>query len=160
MPVVIVEHISQGFDGGLAPWLDGLSPLTIGLADDGTALRGREAGIAPCDRHVTISAVDRTGPARLEPADGWPSAFRKGPVSLGRHALAVILTGMGEDGAGGLVDLHDAGGTELAQDEASCWSTGYPPRRVARGVVHQMLALDAMADGILATLGPRRAAAA
>jgi len=157
VPVLIVQHITQGFDAGLAEWLDGISPLKVSLARDGQALRPGEVLIAPCDVHLGVSSANRTTVLTPGPlVDGHrPSAshlFTSVARAYGRHALGVILTGMGEDGASGLVHVQQAGGWILSQDEASCVVYGMPAAAVARGVVNQVLPLDGVAQGILTAL--------
>lgn len=157
VPVLIVQHIAQGFDAGLAEWLNGISPLRVSLAADGRPMRPGEVLIAPYDVHLGVSSSNRTavlGPGPL--VDGHrPSAshlFTSVARAYGRHALGVVLTGMGEDGASGLVHIQEAGGWVLSQDEASCVVYGMPAAAVARGVVNRVLPLDGMAQGILGAL--------
>jgi two-component system chemotaxis response regulator CheB len=155
--VVVTQHIAQGFDRGLAEWLDAASPLRVRLAEDRAPLRPGEVLLAPCDSHLGVSSASRTAVvSQGTPLDGHrPSAthlFTSVARVYGRHTLAVILTGTGKDGAGGLVDVQRAGGCVLAQDEASCAVYGMPASAVARGVVNQQVGLDDMAETILSTL--------
>jgi two-component system chemotaxis response regulator CheB len=162
VPVLVVQHITPGFDRGLAEWLDGISPLTVGLARDGQPLRPGEVLIAPCDSHLGVSSANRTAVlAQGGAVDGHrPSAtqlFTSVARAYGRHVLGVILTGMGEDGATGLVSVQQAGGWIVAQDEASCVVYGMPAAAVARGVVNEQVALDDVASTILTSLRRGRA---
>ena len=163
VPVLVVQHITPGFDRGLAEWLDGVAPLRVVLARDGQPLRPGEVLIAPCDSHLGVSSSNRSAVlAQGGLVDGHrPSAthlFTSVARAYGRHTLGVILTGMGEDGATGLVDVQQAGGWVVAQDEASCVVYGMPAAAVARGVVNQQVPLDDMAATIMVALRRGRAA--
>ena len=156
-PILIVQHITRGFDQGLVDWLDGITPLSVRLAYDAQPVRAGEVLIAPCDRHMGVSAVNRSTVLSDGPVvDGHrPSAthlFRSVAAAYGRHTLGVILTGMGEDGASGLVTVQQAGGWVIGQDEASSVVYGMPGAAVARGVVNQVVPLTQVAPTIQAAL--------
>jgi two-component system chemotaxis response regulator CheB len=75
--------------------------------------------------------------------------FRSAAQAAGANAVGVILTGMGDDGADGLAELHAAGGRTIAQDEATCVVFGMPKEAIARGAVDEVLPLPRIADAVL-----------
>jgi two-component system, chemotaxis family, protein-glutamate methylesterase/glutaminase len=137
VPILVVQHITPGFDAALATWLDETTPLRVRLAADGQPLRPGEVVIAPAGTHLGLSGGARVELGQGPPVDGHrPSAtrlFASVARVFGPRALGVILTGMGGDGAAGLLELRRAGGTALAQDEASCVVAGMPGAAVAAG---------------------------
>lgn len=152
VPMLIVQHISFGFVEGLAGWLDGGTPLQVSVAVDGERLAPGHVYIAPDAFHLTI---DRYRRIRLmdEPAIGnhRPSVtalFQSMARACGANGMGVILTGMGADGADGLLEMKRAGAITLAQDEASCVVYGMPKEAVARGAADRVVSLDEMATTI------------
>jgi len=162
-PIVVVQHIARGFVGGLVQWLDGETPLAVRVARGGEPATPGDVYIAPDDRHLGV-AVDG-GALRLvvsdEPAVGTfrPSAsylFASAARSVGRGTMAVILTGMGDDGVSGLRDVHRAGGLVVAQDEATSVVYGMPREAVRAGVAHAVVPLPDIAAHLLAATSRRR----
>jgi len=136
LPILIVQHIAAGFINGLLHMLDDEVSLPVGMAQDGAPL---QPGIwlAPEDAHLTLTpsrhvALDRrtvAGPHR-------PSAdllLASLAAVLGADAVAVVLTGMGRDGARGAAAIKAAGGLLLAQDEATSRIYGMPRAAVEAG---------------------------
>jgi two-component system chemotaxis response regulator CheB len=159
VPIVVVQHITPGFDAALATWLDETTPLPVRLAADGQPLRPGEVVIAPAGIHLSLSS----GGARVELRQGPPLGGHRPSAThlfasvahvFGPRAVGVILTGMGSDGAAGLLALRRAGGKVLAQDEASCVVTGMPAAAVAAGAVDQVVALDELAAQIASAWAP------
>ena len=157
VPVLVVQHITPGFDAALATWLDETTPLAVRLAADGQRPRPGEVVIAPAGAHLGLSG-DRVELRDGPPLNGHrPSAthlFASVARALGPHAVGVILTGMGSDGAAGLLELRRTGGTVLAQDEASCVVPGMPAAAVAAGAVDQVVPLGELAARIAAAWTP------
>lgn len=145
-PVFIVQHMGAAFMEGFAGWLDGLSPIRVGVARDGElALPGR-AYVAPGDRHLTLTPG---GVLRLSDAAAVngqrPSAnvlFQSLARSVGSRTVAALLTGMGEDGAKGLSELRAAGGFTIAEHESSAVVYGMPGAAVKLGAARAVLSLD------------------
>lgn len=153
--ILIVQHISKGFVSGFANWLGQKSGLTVTMAAQGALLVPGAAYVAPDDAQMGIDAGQRIRLAEDAPEeDGFrPSAnylFRSVAQSAGRHAIGVLLTGMGRDGATGLLRLREAGGLTAVQDEASCAVFGMPAEAIALGAAEQVLPPAEIARFILA----------
>jgi len=137
LPILFVLHIGEAFAGTFAEWLNGVSPLPVRHARDGEPLP--EPGVpgvlvAPADRHLEIRSgrlhlVD--GPERHACRPSIDSLFESVARELGPRAIAVLLTGMGKDGASGLKQIQTSGGKTIAQDEATSVIYGMP-REAAR----------------------------
>lgn len=129
IPVLLVQHISAGFEGGFAQWLSGRTGQTAQLAADGDRLA---AGIwlAPSGRHLTVQSQNRISLIEPAPQDiHCPSGdplFASLAKHLGAKATGVQLTGMGNDGAQGLLALKQAGGETIIQAEDTCLIWGMP----------------------------------
>jgi two-component system, chemotaxis family, protein-glutamate methylesterase/glutaminase len=145
VPLLVVQHITPGFDAALASWLEETTPPRVRLAADGQPLSPGEVLIAPADAHLGLSGTGQVELRSGPPLGGHrPSAshlFSSVARVVGRPAVGVILTGMGRDGATGLVELRRAGGLVLAQDEASCVVPGMPAAAVAAGAVDEVVPL-------------------
>jgi two-component system chemotaxis response regulator CheB len=128
-PVLLVQHITQGFEKGFAAWLAERTSQPVALATDGQRL-GSGVWMAPAGRHLILSSPGSV--ALVEPAATEIHCPSGNPLfaSLARHlssrAAGVLLTGMGDDGARGLLQLKEAGGTTVIQDEASSLIWGMP----------------------------------
>ena len=157
VPILLVQHIAHGFSAGLADWLSHDTPLRVKLAEIGEAAAAGTVYIAPDDRHLGC-LLDNRGDMRLlldrsPPVEAFrPSAsylFHSTGESLGPGVLAVILTGMGDDGVSGLRVLKARGGRVLAQDEATSVIYGMPREAVRAGVVDSTLPLTAIARALV-----------
>ncbi|HEU4383553.1 MAG TPA: chemotaxis-specific protein-glutamate methyltransferase CheB [Anaeromyxobacteraceae bacterium] len=144
-PVLVVQHIAEGFTDGLANWLDQESRLTVRTARDGDRLGPGLVLLAPTGHHLVLSR----GLARLSdapPVDGFrPSVtplFLSAAEAYGSRVCSVILTGMGRDGAEGLKAVKRAGGQTIAQDEASSAVFGMPRAAIETGSVDRVLPLE------------------
>lgn len=134
VPVLLVQHISDGFIAGFAEWLASRTPMEVVLAADGDELKPGTVHVAGGDRHMTIN-----GDGRVELQDGpRVNGFRPSISRLfdsvarccGRESVGILLTGMGRDGADGLRRLRDTGAHTIAQDEASSVIFGMPGEAV------------------------------
>jgi two-component system chemotaxis response regulator CheB len=141
-PVLVVQHIAAGFETGLVDWLQPQCALPIRMAADGARPVGPGIYVAPPGRHLEV----RGGLLRLSdaaPLAGHrPSAtvlFRSVAREYGSRAVGVLLTGMGDDGAAGLLELQAGGGATIAQDAASSAVFGMPAAAIALGAVDQVL---------------------
>lgn len=161
--IVVVLHMPAGFTGAFARRLGETCRLEVREAEDGDRVRDGLALIAPGNRHTEV--VRTGGHYMVRVSDGplvsrhRPSVdvlFRSAARSAGRNATGVILTGMGSDGADGMLEMRTAGAATIAQDEASCVVFGMPAVAIERGGVEDVVGLDAMALAILQrTLGRR-----
>ncbi|MBI3271901.1 MAG: chemotaxis-specific protein-glutamate methyltransferase CheB [Planctomycetes bacterium] len=156
LPILLVLHIGTAFGTALAEWLDGQSSLPVAFAVDGEPLPAAGVGrviMAPPDRHLVL----RQGRLRLtsEPLrhSCRPSVdelFESVARELGSASAACLLTGMGRDGADGLLAIHRAGGVTLAQDEATCVVFGMPREAILLGAAGRVLPLPQIAPSLLA----------
>ena len=154
--IVIVQHMPEKFTAMFAARLNSLSQLEVREAQDGDRVMPGRALIAPGGRHMLLK---RSGAQyQVEVVDGplvnrhKPSVdvlFRSVAQIAGRNALGIIMTGMGDDGARGLLEMHQAGARTVAQDEASCVVYGMPKEAVKLGGVDKSLALEQIAREIL-----------
>jgi len=136
VPILVVQHISSGFTESLAHWLDQKSPLSVGVAEDGQ-LAGPGVWIAPEGAHLVLNATGRMSLDRTTIVGHHrPSGdvlLTSIATAAGRHGVAVVLTGMGSDGAAGTAAVHAAGGFAITQDEASSAIYGMPKAAFERG---------------------------
>jgi len=141
-PIVITQHIPPGFSAAFANRLNKLCALEVREAADGDILRRGLALLAPGDRHLLLRrtgsgyAVElERGPEVCYQRPSVDAMFHSVARAAGGRSIAVLLTGMGADGAKGMLALHSAGGATLAQDEASCVIYGMPREAVRLGAV-------------------------
>ncbi len=158
LPVLLVQHMGAAFMEGFADWLNGVVPLTVVIAREGVRPQAGHVYVAPGDRHLTL------GPGGLltlvdEPPVGGqrPSAtllFRSVARVAGPRGLGVLLTGMGEDGAAGLLDMHLAGAATIAEHESSAVVYGMPAAAVRLKAAGTVLPLDLIAPRVLRATQP------
>jgi two-component system chemotaxis response regulator CheB len=157
--LLITQHMPSGFTRGYASRLDGLCRIAVKEASDGERVRPGHAYIAPGGQHLSIERSGATYVARVR--DGEPVNRHKPSVEVlfesaarvvGPHALGVMLTGMGADGARAMRRMREAGSWNVAQDEASCVVFGMPREAIAAGAVHEVLPLPAIAPRLLSQL--------
>ena len=149
--ILIVQHMPEGFIGQFAERLSKLASIGVREAEDGDVVASGVALIAPGGRHMELVRASGKLLVRLSVAPAVrghrPSAdvlFQSVAKNVGARALGMILTGMGEDGAEGLLAIHAAGGHTLAQDEASSVVYGMPRAAIERGAVDKVLSLSEM----------------
>ncbi|MFL6278104.1 MAG: chemotaxis-specific protein-glutamate methyltransferase CheB [Blastocatellia bacterium] len=161
VPILIVQHMPVGFTQPFAERLNALSHYTVREARDGEPLRRRHAYIAPAGRHAKVASDGESQVIRIEAAaeeamaDTFhlPSAdavFESAAEALGDRLLAVVLTGMGDDGARGAEAVRAAGGHVLAESNESAVVFGMPRAVIERGAANAMLPLAAMPQVLLA----------
>jgi two-component system chemotaxis response regulator CheB len=140
VPVVVVQHIVEGFLPGLVAWLGADVPFRVAVAADGQHLVPGTVYLAGDGRHLVVDAQLRAHLTSAPPIAGFrPSAtvlFASMARALGPAAMGVVLTGMGTDGLEGLRELRSAGGRVLAQDQQSAVVNGMPGAVVAAGLAH------------------------
>ncbi len=155
VPVLVVQHITQGFLGGMAEWLGQTTGRCVHIASDGTCPLPGHVYLAPDDFHMGIGAGGGIVLTRDERENHLrPSVsflFRTLAERCGPNALGVLLTGMGRDGAEELKAMKDKGAITIAQDEESSVVHGMPGAAIALGGATHVLPADKIASA-LATL--------
>jgi two-component system chemotaxis response regulator CheB len=146
--ILIVQHMPQGFTAAFAKRLDGACQIKVKEAEDGDTVQPGCAYIAPGARHMLLQ---RTGLRyHIAVKDGPPVSrhrpsadvlFRSAAQHAGRNALGIIMTGMGDDGARGLLEMRKLGASTRAQDEESCVVFGMPKEAIACGAVEKIVPL-------------------
>jgi two-component system chemotaxis response regulator CheB len=148
-PILVVQHITVGFTPGLAAWLNSVCDLQVKVAEHGEPLAPHTVYLAPDDRHLGVSPMPTILLSSAPPIGGFrPSGtflFESVARAFGAAAIALILTGMGEDGVEGLRAVRQTGGRILAQDEESSVVFGMPGAAIAAGLADLVLPLEAMA---------------
>lgn len=154
--IAIVQHMPEKFTAMYAQRLDGLCAVRVREARDGDRLERGTVLIAPGGRHLQLRKA--AGQYFAQVLDGPPVnrhrpsvdvLFRSAADCAGSDVLALLLTGMGDDGARGMKRLHDGGAQTVAQDEASCVVFGMPMEAIKLGAAGRVLPLDRMAGAIL-----------
>ncbi|HVA92266.1 MAG TPA: chemotaxis-specific protein-glutamate methyltransferase CheB [Chloroflexota bacterium] len=152
-PILIVQHITLGFVPGLVDWLSTDSKLDVRLAQNGEIPQPGQALFAPDDSHMVIGPGGTIVLGDEDPVDGQrPSGnllFRSMARAYGAQAVGVVLTGLGADGANGLMHIKVAGGQTLAQDEDTSIVYGMPREAAALGAAQEVLPLDRIVAHLL-----------
>lgn len=154
IPVLIVQHMIDGFIKGLAEWLTGKNCLQVHVAKDHDLVIPGRALLAPDDFHLTVTSNNRIKLVDTPPVGGHrPSGnylFQSVADHYGPGALGIILTGMGSDGAIGMQFLKAAGGKTIAQDENTSAIFGMPKAAIDLGIVDRILPVTKIASEIIA----------
>ena len=155
-PILIAQHISDGFAEGMAQWLNSLCPLPVKVAADGELLQPGQIYISPSEQHLTLTSTHRLALIARNAVDIYRPSCDRLLNSVAKHcgddAVGIILTGMGRDGAAGMLAIREAGGITLAQDEASSVIYGMNQEAVNAGGVLKLLPLDQLAAEIVDVL--------
>jgi two-component system, chemotaxis family, protein-glutamate methylesterase/glutaminase len=163
--VLIAQHMPPGFTKSFAQRLNGLCRITVKEAEHGERVLPGHAYIAPGHSHLLLARSGANYVAHLSDAAPVnrhrPSVdvlFRSAATHAGKNAIGVILTGMGRDGAAGLLEMQNAGAYTFAQDEASCVVFGMPREAIAMGGASEIAPLSEMSRRVmtrLASMGER-----
>ncbi|MCJ8519987.1 two-component system chemotaxis response regulator CheB [Pseudorhizobium tarimense] len=156
--MVIVQHMPEKFTAAFAKRLNGLCAVEVKEAEDGDAVLRGHVLIAPGgEKHTLLERRGaryevsvRSGPLVNRHRPSVDVLFRSAARSAGANAMGVIMTGMGDDGARGMFEMHEAGAFTLAQDEATSVVFGMPKEAIARGGVNRIVPLEQIAREILA----------
>lgn len=155
--IAITQHMPEKFTAMYAQRLDGLCAMNVREARDGDRLERGVVLIAPGGRHLQLRkaggqyfAVVVDGPPVNRHKPSVDVLFRSVAGCAGRDALAIMLTGMGDDGARAMKQLHDLGARTIAQDEATCVVFGMPKEAIALGAVDEVMPIQQVARAILA----------
>ena len=154
--IVIVQHMPEGFTRAFSQRLDGLCRITVKeAADNDTVVRGR-ALIAPGNHHLLLKRSGaryyvevKDGPLVSRHRPSVDVLFRSAARYAGKNAVGVIMTGMGDDGAHGMLEMKQGGAINIAQDEASCIVFGMPNAANKLGGVDYIRPLEAIGREVL-----------
>ena len=155
--IAITQHMPEKFTAMYAQRLNGICAMNVREAKDGDRLERGVALIAPGGLHMKLTKSN--GQYYVKVMDGPPVNRHKPSVDVlfksaaecaGRDVLAIIMTGMGDDGARGMKTMHDAGARTIAQNEETCVVFGMPKEAIKLGAVDDILPLESMARAILA----------
>lgn len=166
--VFVVQHMPAGFTRGLAQRLDTMSQLRVHEASEGQAVEVNNVYVAPGGLHMRLTGSGEVG--RRIALDDGPSMWGVRPAAdplftsvaeqFGRHAVGVVLTGMGRDGAEGLKVIREAGGAGIVQDKDSSTIYGMPFAALQRAGADRVAPLDHIAPAVVQMLASRRMAVA
>jgi len=157
--ILITQHMPEAFTRTFAARLNGLSQLAVKEAEHGERLLPGHAYLAPGNRHLLLARSGANYTASL--SDGPPVSrhrpsvdvmFRSAANCAGANCLGIIMTGMGDDGAAGMLEMHEVGARTLAQDEESCVVFGMPKEAIARGGVDEVVPLGDLSGRLIAWL--------
>jgi len=155
LPIVVVQHMPAGFTAEFAKSLDKNCPLEVKEAEEGDLVKKGRILIAPGDWHVEVEKKSLAALVHLSQAEltngHRPSAgvlFKSAAKQYGSSVLAVIMTGMGRDGAAEIGEVYKAGGLTIAQDEASSIVFGMPRVAIELGNVEKVVSLGDMASSL------------
>jgi two-component system chemotaxis response regulator CheB len=164
--IVIAQHIPPEFSRAFANRLNEICAIEVKEAQDGDPVRPGLALVAPGDYHLLLRrssgryyATVKTGPRVCYQRPSVDVLFQSVAEAAGAKAVGVLLTGMGNDGAQGLLRMRQAGAQTIAQDEASCVVFGMPREAIALGAAERVVSLAAMPEAILEAAGSRPAVA-
>ncbi len=155
-PILIVQHMPEKFTTAFARRLDASCAVRVKEAEDGDLVQPGQVLIAPGNLHMLLvrngaryTVSIKEGPHISRHRPSVDVLFRSTAQAAGRNALGIILTGMGDDGARGLLEMRQMGSPTIAQDEASCVVFGMPKEAIARGGAGRTLPLSKMAGEIV-----------
>lgn len=154
--IIVVQHMPENFTKAFAKRLDSYCKITVKEAENGdSVIRGR-ALIAPGNYHMLLKRQGakyiveiKTGPLVSRHRPSVDVLFRSAAQYAGKNAIGVIMTGMGDDGAKGMLEMKDAGAFTIAQDEKTCVVYGMPNEAVKLGGVDKILPLEEIAKNVL-----------
>lgn len=163
LPIIYTQHIEIDADHKLVEWLNGVCKnLKVKLAEDGEVAMPGTVYMAPADRHLLISYINNTGKAVLELSDDEPERYLRPAVNklfksasekFKNKVLAVLLTGMGADGASGCKEICDNGGWTIVEDKSTCAVFGMPAAAIEAGGAKDILPRQEIANRILEMVG-------
>ncbi|HVH43757.1 MAG TPA: chemotaxis-specific protein-glutamate methyltransferase CheB [Labilithrix sp.] len=161
VPILLVLHIGEHFDEALADWLDAQTPHRVSFGVDGESLFSQAPRVvmSPAGKHMSLRQGKirfDAGPERHSCRPSVDVLFESVASDVGGAAAGVLLTGMGRDGAEGLLAIRRAGGRTFAQDEATSVIYGMPRVAVELGAVGNVLPLDAIAPALCRLTGSEK----
>lgn len=154
--IVIVQHMPEHFTAAFARRLDTLCAVSVKEAEDGDAVLPGRALIAPGGYHLLVQrrgesyvVAVKDGPLVSRHRPSVDVMFRSAAQAAGANALGILMTGMGDDGANGLLEMRRAGAPTVAQDEESCVVFGMPKEAIERGAAARIVPLDRIHQEIM-----------
>jgi two-component system, chemotaxis family, protein-glutamate methylesterase/glutaminase len=157
--ILVTQHMPEAFTRNFAARLNGLCAMAVKEAEHGERVLPGHIYIAPGNRHLLLSRSGANytvelsdGPAVSRHRPSVDVMFRSAANCAGANCLGVIMTGMGDDGAAGMLELHKVEAYTLAQDEESCVVFGMPKEAIARGGVDEVVPLGEISQRLLAWL--------
>ena len=158
--IVIVQHMPEKFTASFAQRLNGLCAVSVKEAADGDSVLRGQALIAPGNRHLLLKRSGaryyvevRDGPLVSRHRPSVDVLFRSTARYAGKNAVGVIMTGMGDDGARGMLEMKEAGAFNIAQDESSCVVFGMPAEAIKFGGVDRVSPLQKIAQDVVRLCG-------
>ncbi len=155
--VIIVQHMPEHFTTSFAERLDNLSKMTVKEAEDGDTVVPGRVLLAPGNRHMLLQRSGaryfvkiKEGPLVSRHRPSVDVLFRSAARYAGKNAVGVIMTGMGDDGAKGMLEMKEAGAATIAQDEKSCVVFGMPKVAIELGGVSRIVPLEKIAQAVAA----------
>jgi two-component system chemotaxis response regulator CheB len=156
VPIVVVQHMLDEFIPGLARWLNESSPLPVRVASDALVLENGIVYLSPGTAHLTVvrrgnalvaTLLQEQGKYRYRPS--VDVLFESVAQVCGQAGIGILLTGMGDDGAAGLLAMRESGARTLAQDKASCTVFGMPAAAIELGAAEQVVPLSRLSRVLL-----------
>jgi two-component system chemotaxis response regulator CheB len=154
--IIIVQHMPEKFTRSFAERLDGICQISVKEAQSNDTVIPGRALIAPGNRHMLLQRSGaryyvqiKEGPLVSRHRPSVDVLFRSSARYAGANAIGVIMTGMGDDGAQGLLEMKTSGAQTIAQDEASCVVFGMPAEAIKRGAADKVVPLDRIAAEVL-----------
>ncbi len=146
--IVIVQHMPEHFTASFAERLNGICRISVKEAQNGDSVLRGHALIAPGNAHLLVKRSGakyyveiKAGPLVCRHRPSVDVLFRSAARYVGKNSIGIIMTGMGDDGAKGLLEMKEAGALTIAQDEKTCVVFGMPKEAIAAGAVNQVLSL-------------------
>ena len=154
--IVAVQHMPEGFTAAYAKRLNAICAIDVKEASDGDEVFPGNAYIAPGNRHTLVRRLGssyflevRDGPLVSRHRPSVNVLFRSVAQAAGANAVGILMTGMGDDGADGLLEMKQVNALTIAQDEATCVVFGMPREAILRGAVEEILSLSRIPGAIL-----------
>ncbi len=159
LPILYAQHIEIGADKAMAGWFSGVCKnVRVKLAEDGEIAQAGTVYMAPADKHLVIDYIKSNGLPVLHLSDEEPERFLRPAVNklfrsaakfYGRNVLAILMTGMGADGAEGCKEICDKGGWTIVEDKSTCAVFGMPAAAIDLGAAKEVLPRGSVAARIL-----------
>ena len=154
--IVVVQHMPQGFTLSFAQRLNAICQLSVKEAQDGDEVKAGQVLVAPGNHHMLLQRRGnrylvelKDGPLVSRHRPSVDVLFRSAARAAGPNAIGVIMTGMGDDGAQGLLEMRQNGARTIAEHESSCVVFGMPKEAIAKGAAGNIVVLDKISQEIM-----------